>query len=107
MNLFHQYQKLSIPEKNGKKIGLFRTLCAIFGGLAIAYLGMSLSVFLIPGSAGESITLPLMFNTFVWALTALWIALSHTKRDALLKAVIPPLISAILLCILFFGSSNG
>ena len=26
-------QNLKIPENSGKKIGLFRTICAIFGGL--------------------------------------------------------------------------
>ncbi|MCT7564669.1 hypothetical protein N5U20_11115 [Aliarcobacter butzleri] len=37
-------KSLSVPEESGKKIGLFRTLCAIFGGLIVAYLGMTLLI---------------------------------------------------------------
>ena len=69
-------KNLSTPEQSGKKIGLFRTLCAIFGGLIVAYLGMTLLIYIIPGSAAESIVVPLLFNTFVWATIALWISLS-------------------------------
>ena len=70
---------LKIVEKSGKKIGLFRTICSIFGGLLLAYLGMTLLVFIIPGSAGESIIVPLLLNTFAWASVALWISLSKSK----------------------------
>jgi hypothetical protein len=92
---------LSIPETSGKKIGIFRTLCAIFGGLIVAYLGMTLLIYIIPGSAGESIVVPLLLNTFVWALTALWISLSTTKLLALLKVLIPTILFSILLIILY------
>ena len=70
------YKQLSTREKNGRKIGLFRTLCAIFGGLFVAYLGMTLLVFLIPTEASKSIIIPLMLNTLVWAIAALWISLA-------------------------------
>ncbi|MGA1932083.1 hypothetical protein ACH5BF_05110 [Arcobacter sp. YIC-464] len=95
------YKHLSTPENNGKKIGLFRSLCSIFGGLISAYLGMTLLIFLIPGKPGESIIVPLMFNTFVWACFALWIVLAPTKLSALLRFLIPSLIFSILLFILF------
>lgn len=92
---------LSIPEQSGKKIGLFRTLCAIFGGLLVAYLGMTLLIYIIPGSAGESIIVPLLFNTMAWAIIALWISISPSKLSALLKVIIPTFVFLILIAILY------
>lgn len=92
---------LSIPEQSGKKIGLFRTLCAIFGGLLVAYLGMTLLIYIIPGTPGESIIVPLLLNTMAWAGVALWISVSSTKLIALLRVVIPTLIFSILIAILY------
>lgn len=94
-------KSLSIPESSGKKIGLFRTICAIFGGLLVAYLSMTLLIFLIPASVGESIIIPLLLNTFVWAVCALWISLSSTKLNALLKVIVPSSIFFILIIILY------
>ncbi len=94
-------KNLSIPESSGKKIGLFRAICAIFGGLLVAYLSMTLLIFLIPAKVGESIIIPLFLNTFVWAILALWISLSSTKLNALLKVLIPSLIFSILIIILY------
>jgi len=101
MFLLKVYKHLSTPEQSGKKIGLFRVLSSIFGGLLAAYLGMTLLVFIIPGSAGESIIVPLMFNTLVWACFALWIVVAPTKLSALLRFFIPSLIFSICLIILF------
>lgn len=92
---------LSIPEQSGKRIGLFRTLCAIFGGLLVAYLGMTLLIYIIPGTPGESIIVPLLLNTMAWAGVALWISVSSTKLIALLRVVIPTLIFSILIAILY------
>ena len=92
---------LSIPEASGKKIGLFRTLCAIFGGLLVAYLGMTLLIYIIPGSAGESIIVPLLFNTMAWAGVAIWISIAPSRLSALLRVVIPTLIFSILIAILY------
>lgn len=89
------YKKLSTPEKSGKKIGLFRTICAIFGGLLVAYLGMTSLIFIIPAQAGESIIVPLLLNTFAWAVAALWICVAPTKWSALLRSVIPTIFFAI------------
>lgn len=94
-------RNLSIPEKSGKKIGLFRTLCAIFGGLIVAYLGMTLLIYIIPGSVGETIVVPLLLNTLFWAITALWISISSSKFIALQKVIVPTIIFSILLTILY------
>ncbi|RXJ86292.1 hypothetical protein CRU93_09470 [Arcobacter sp. CECT 8985] len=97
------YIKLSLEEETGNKIGLFRAICSIFGGLLVSYLSMCLLVFIIPGSAGESIVVPLMFNTFAWAVVALWISLSKSKLIALKRVFIPSLFICILLTIFIIG----
>ena len=98
-------KELSQPEKSGKTIGLFRGICAIIGGLCVAYLGMTLLIFLLPVTPGESIIIPLLFNTFVWAVSALWIVLAPTKLSALLRSVVPSLCFAIIIAVLFFKGS--
>jgi hypothetical protein len=92
---------LSTPEESGRKIGLFRALCAIFGGLLVSYLGMTLLIYIIPGSAGESIVVPLLFNTMAWAMIALWISISPSKLSAIWRVVIPTFIFSILIAILY------
>lgn len=88
---------LKTPEKSGKKIGFFRIICSIVGGLLLSYLGMTLLVYIIPAKPGESIVIPLILNTIVWAITALWISLSYNKLNAILKVLIPSLIFLILI----------
>jgi hypothetical protein len=95
------YNYLVIPEQTGKNIGLFRTLTAIFGGLVVAYLGMTLVAFIIPLEIKQSAIISIMFNTFAWACSATWIALSYTKLSALLRFLIPSIIFSIALYILY------
>ena len=95
------YNYLAIPEESGKNIGLFRTLTAIFGGLVVAYLGMTLVAFIIPLEIKQSAIISIMFNTFAWACSATWIALSYTKLSALLRFLIPSIIFSIALYILY------
>lgn len=101
MSFYSLYKELSIPEKSGKKIGVFRTLCAVLGGLCVAYLGMTLCIYIIPGKPGESIIVPILLNTLVWALAALWISLSPTKLSALKRVFVPTFIFTILIAILY------
>ncbi|WP_419673166.1 hypothetical protein ACN2CX_09445 [Aliarcobacter butzleri] len=49
----------------------------------------------------QSGIISIMFNTFAWACTATWIALSYTKLSALLKVLIPTVIFSISLYILY------
>ncbi|XOB62752.1 hypothetical protein ACMC56_02830 [Campylobacterota bacterium DY0563] len=95
------YNELSKPQLNSKKIGLFITLCSIFGGLLVAYLAMSLLTFIIPGTIGEAILIPLLFNTLAWAISALWIALSPSKIIALKRTFFPILLFSIAIIILY------
>lgn len=89
------YKYLIIPEDNAKKIGTFRIVSAIFGGLLVAYLGMSLLAIIIPLKVQESAVISIMFNTLAWASVAVYIALSYTKFAALLKVLIPSIIFSI------------
>ena len=93
------YNKLSRPEFSGKKIGLFRILTAIFGGLISSYLGMTFLAILIPEEIKQAAIISIMFNTFAWAAMATWIVLSYTKLEALLRFLIPTIIFSIILYI--------
>ena len=89
------YNYLSTPESNGKKIGLFRIITSIFGGLIVAYLGMTLLAVIIPLKVEESSIISILFNTLAWACVASYIALSYTKLSALLKFLLPTIIFSI------------
>ena len=93
------YQNLITPEQSGKKIGLFRGLCAIFGGLVVAYLGMTFITSIIPDKVENAIMIPLLFNTLAWACMALWISVSHTKMQALLRVFVPSIVFSYLIYI--------
>lgn len=86
------YSLLATPEENGKKIGLFRIIAAVLGGVAVAYLGMTALALVLPGKLQDSAVLALLYNTFAWSIAALWIAVSPTKLSALLRSTIPPLV---------------
>lgn len=91
------YYNFITPEESGKKIGLFRTVLAIFGGLAVAYLGMMVLLFVSPGSFLDLVVVFVLFYTFVWACSALWIVLAPSKLSAFLRVIIPVLIFSIFL----------
>lgn len=92
---------LSTPEPNGKTIGMFRIVSAIFGGLLVSYSGMTLIAFLIPGEIKLTAIISILFNTIAWASVALWIALSYTKLRALLKVIIPSVLFLTSLYVLY------
>jgi len=89
------YTSLSTPENTGKKIGLFRIITSIFGGLLVSYLGMTLLAFLLPGTVHETAVVSIMFNTLAWAGVTTYIALAHTKLSALLRIFTPTLLFTI------------
>lgn len=89
------YNYLSLPEKNGKKIGLFRIIISLLGGLIVSYLGMTLLAVVSPLKVQESAIISILFNTFAWALVSTYIALSYTKLIALLRFIIPAIIFSI------------
>lgn len=87
----------STPEKNGKKIGLFRTCCAIFGGLLLAFLAMTTLSFISPGTLGDKVVVPLLFNTFAYAIAAFWIIVAPSKLSALLRTIVPSIFFAVII----------
>ena len=89
MNL---YRYLATPESHGKKIGLFRIITAIFGGLVLSYLSLCVLVALNTPFKQDLAVIALLYNTLAWAATALWIALAPTKLGTLLRFVLPTLI---------------
>jgi hypothetical protein len=93
-------KNLSKTENNAKKIGLFRTLCSIFGGLIISYLCMAILILILPMEKNESIIIALILCSVLWASSALWIVLSHTKLIVLLKVLVPTILLIIVLFIL-------
>ncbi|AXH11619.1 hypothetical protein [Halarcobacter bivalviorum] len=95
------YTYLNSPEKDGKKIGLFRGVLSIIGGLLLAYLGMTLFALLPFMEVKEAAILSIMFNTFVWACATTWIALSISKLQALYRFIIPTSLFSIALIILY------
>lgn len=102
MNKYYAlYKELSKIENNGRKIGLFRTICSIFGGFLLSYLSMTLLVFLLPGTVGESLTVPIVFHAIVWAICSLWISVSLTKWSALVRIFVPSMIFSILIVIYY------
>lgn len=89
------------PEDSGKKIGLFRIICAIFGGLILSYLSMTLLGIIIPSSLANKAIIPLLFYPFAWSCIALWISLSPSKINALIRVVIPSLVFSISIYIFY------
>ncbi|AFL68818.1 hypothetical protein [Sulfurospirillum barnesii] len=89
MNL---YRSLATPEPNGKTIGLFRILTAIFGGLVLSYVMMCSMVFLYPSFKSDLAVIALLYNTLAWSVVALWIALAPTRLSALLRFVVPTIL---------------
>lgn len=91
------YQILKTPEITGKQIGIFRIFSSIFGGLLVAYLGMTVVAFLLPLEIKEAAIISIMFNTFAYAGAITWIALASSKLDVLKRVLIPTIIFTILL----------
>ena len=95
--LYHSFVK---PENN-KKIGLFRILTAIFGGLLTAYLGMTSLALVLPFAVQDTSVVALFFNTLAWAIMIIWISVSQTKIIALLRFMIPTSIFSIIIYFLY------
>ncbi|MDN5049498.1 hypothetical protein [Aliarcobacter butzleri] len=94
-------QKLKIPENSGKRIGLFRTICAIFGGLFISYSVMAIFTMIMPFRLNDLALFSIIMSALLWAFISLWISLSSSRYIALLRTIVPSVIFGILLIILY------
>lgn len=99
-SLKEKYYDFIKPETSAKKIGLFRTLLAIFGGLVLSYLSMASLLFIAPSYLLDLVVVFVLFYTFVWACLALWIVLASSKLNALLRVLIPSIICFVFISIM-------
>lgn len=100
MTLNNIIKNLTTPESNGRKIGAFRIVFGLFGGLIVSYLTVTLFAILAPTSKPQSLVVSLYLYTFVWACCFLWISLSISKIIVILRVFIPSLIFSTLILIL-------
>lgn len=83
---------VSVPDQQGGRMGWFRAVCAVFGGLAVAYSAMTLLVVLVPGDKTHALFIPFLFTPLAWACTGLWISLSRTRLQAVVRSCGPTLL---------------
>lgn len=95
------FQMLKKKENSGRRIGIFRMLCAVFGGFLLSNLGMTLFALILPFKTGNSAVLALLFTTLIYSMCAIWIVLSSSKLIALVRVLAPCLVFCISICILY------
>ena len=92
---------LKIPENSGKRIGLFRIVCAIFGGAIITLLTVSVVLTIIPKNKEPMTIASIILDGSIWAIVAFWISLSISKYIAILRCIIPIIILGLILIIIY------
>ena len=90
-----------LPENSGKRIGLFRIVCAIFGGAIITLLTVSVVLTIIPKNKEPMTIASIILDGSIWAIFAFWISLSISKYIVLLRCFIPIIILALILIIIY------
>ncbi|ADG92234.1 conserved hypothetical protein [Arcobacter nitrofigilis DSM 7299] len=70
-------------------LGAIRLLSSIFGSLVVAYLLLIKFAQLLNFSIFENIVLAIILLPILWSSIGLWVVLSKTKIEALLKVIIP------------------
>lgn len=93
--------KLKTPEISGKKIGLFRIVCAIFGGAIITLLIVSVILTIIPTNKEPMTIASIILDGSIWAIVAFWISLSVSKYITLLRCIVPIFILGLILTIIY------
>ena len=93
--------KLKTPEISGKKIGLFRIVCAIFGGAIITLLIVSVILTIIPTNKEPMTIASIILDGSIWAIVAFWISLSVSKYIPLLRCIVPIFILGLILTIIY------
>ena len=93
--------KLKTPEISGKKIGLFRIVCAIFGGAIITLLIVSVILTIIPTNKEPMTIASIILDGSIWAIFAFWISLSISKYIVLLRCIVPIIILGLILIIIY------
>ena len=89
-------EKFFFKNKNNE-LGLTRLIFSIFGGLAVAYLTIMYLAKFLNFSIFENIVIAIILLPIFWSLFGLWIVMSKTKLNSILKTIIPFCILYILL----------
>ena len=92
---------LKIPENSGKRIGLFRIVCAIFGGAIITLLIVSVILTIISTNKEPMTIASIILDGSIWAIVAFWISLSVSKYITLLRCIVPIFILGLILTIIY------
>lgn len=95
-NIEKYIKEFDIPYKNGKKIGWFRGISAIFGALFISYFALLVILKVIFEASSDAIIIPLLVNTLSWPCVSIWIFLSRSNKVVFLRTYIPSFIIGIM-----------
>lgn len=76
-------------KDNNSTLGVIRLTCSIFGSLAIAYLIVMYIAKFLQFSIFENIVIGIILLPLFWSILGLWIVMSQTKFNSVLKTIIP------------------
>ena len=82
-------KKTLFEKDKNSAIGKIRFLCAFLGGLINAYISICLIAYFLSYSIFENIVLVIIILPIIWSIFALWIIMSKTKINAIIKFILP------------------
>lgn len=83
------YIKNLFKKDSNASLGGIRLYCSIVGSLLIAYLILLPFAQILNFSIFENIVIAIIILPLLWSCIGLWIVLSDTRIQALLKTIIP------------------
>lgn len=92
-------KKLLFTKRNNE-LGFIRLFFGILGSLSLAYLTIMLIAKNLNFSIFENIVIAIILLPLFWSAFGLWIILSNTKFNAILKTVLPFIVLYILVYII-------
>ena len=92
----NQIKKNIFIKDNNNKLGVIRLSFGIIGSLILAYLTIMLISKQLNYTIFENIVIGIILLPFFWSAYGLWIIMSITKLNAILKTIIPFIVLYIL-----------
>ncbi|QKJ21863.1 hypothetical protein [Poseidonibacter lekithochrous] len=92
----NQIKKNIFIKDNNNKLGAIRLSFGIIGSLILAYLTIMLISKQLDYTIFENIVIGIILLPFFWSAYGLWIIMSITKFNAILKTIIPFIVLYIL-----------
>lgn len=92
----NQIKKNIFIKDNNNKLGVIRLSFGIIGSLVLAYLTIMLISKQLNYTIFENIVIGIILLPFFWSAYGLWIIMSITKLNAILKTIIPFIVLYIL-----------